>query len=156
MIEVTIPGRQGYRLDYLVLDLNGTITLDGSVISGVRERLAALGKRLEIYVVTADTLGGAQAIAKNLGVKIHKVEPGTEQSQKLRFIEQLGRERVVAIGNGSNDVAMLRESGLGICVIGPEGAAWETIANSDLVTTGINEALDLILKPARLIASLRK
>jgi P-type E1-E2 ATPase len=156
LIEVTIPGRQGYRLDYLVLDLNGTITLDGNVISGVRERLAALGKRLEIYVVTADTLGGAQEIAKNLGVKIHKVEPGTEQSQKLRFIEQLGRERVIAIGNGSNDVAMLRESGLGICVIGPEGAAREAVANSDLVTTGINEALDLILKPARLIASLRK
>ena len=156
MIEVAIPGRQIYRLNYLVLDLNGTVTLDGNVIYGVVERLHALSKLLDVYVITADTLGGAQEITKNLGVKIHKVKSGEEENQKLRFVQQLGRENVVAIGNGSNDVAMLRESVLGICVIGPEGAAGEAINCSDLVITSINEAMDLILKPSRLMATLRK
>jgi len=156
LIEVTIPGRQTYQLSYLVLDLNGTITLDGNVIDGVREKLHALSEQLDIYIVTADTLGGAAAIAKSLGIKMHRVKAGEESAQKLRFIQQLGRENVTSIGNGSNDMAMLKESGLGICVIGPEGAAGEALHASDLVAPDINTALDLILKPARLIATLRR
>ena len=70
MIEVAIPGRQIYRLNYLVLDLNGTVTLDGNVIYGVVERLHALSKLLDVYVITADTLGGAQEITKNLGTTV--------------------------------------------------------------------------------------
>ena len=156
MIEVTIPGRRIYRLDYLVLDLNGTIALDGNIIKGVGERVHALSKLLDIYVITADTFGGAQEIAENLGVKIHKVKAGEEKVQKLKFVQRLGSENVVAIGNGSNDAAMLRESILGISVIGPEGAAREAVNGSDIVVTSINAALDLILKPTRLIATLRE
>ena len=156
MIEVTIPGKGIYRLNHLVLDLNGTIALDGNIIDGVRERLPALSKLLEISVITADTLGRAQGLAKSLGVEIHKVDTGEERVQKLRFVQQLGSESVVAIGNGSNDVSMLREAVLGICVIGPEGAAAEAVTNCDLVVPDINAALDLLIKPERLIATLRE
>ena len=156
LIEVTIPGRQKYRLAYLVLDLNGTIALDGNVVDGVGERLHALSKLLDIYVITADTFGGAQEITENLGVKIHKVKAGEEKAQKLKCVQRLGKENVIAIGNGSNDAAMLRESILGICIIGPEGAAREAVNSSDIVVTSINTALDLILKPTRLIATLRE
>lgn len=156
MIEVAIPGKRIYKLDYLVLDLNGTITLDNKLISGVGERLRALSKLVDIRVITADTFGRAQEVAKKLGVKMHKIEPDGEQAHKLRFVQQLGSEKVIAIGNGSNDVAMLRESILGICVIGPEGAAREVVNSSDLVVTDINTALDLILNPTRLMATLRE
>ena len=156
MIEVTIPGRQTFRLNYLALDLNGTITLEGKLIDGVGDRLRALSKLLDIYVITADTFGRAQEVTENLGVKIHRVEPGEEQIQKLRFVRQLGSENVVAVGNGSNDVAMLRESILGICVIGPEGTSKEAVNSSDLVAPDINTALDLLLNPTRLTATLRE
>ena len=32
MIEITIPGRGSYNFKHLVLDLNGTIALDGQII----------------------------------------------------------------------------------------------------------------------------
>ncbi len=156
MIEVTIPGRRNIRLNYLVLDLNGTITLDGDIIEGVRERLQSLSKLLDIFIITADTLGRGRELARSLGVKIHKVEAGEEKVQKLRFVQWLGSEATVTIGNGSNDVAMLREAILGICVTGPEGAATEAVNSCDLVAPDIKAALDLLLRPDRLMATLRE
>jgi soluble P-type ATPase len=63
---------------------------------------------------------------------------------------------VVAIGQGANDAGMLREAGLGICVLSPEGTAVETLMNADLVASSIFEALELLEKPLRIVATLRK
>jgi len=156
LIEIDIPGRRIYRFEHLVLDLNGTIAVDGHVIEGVPERLELLTKRVDIQIVTADTLGKAQELGRCLHVKIHKITPGDEQIQKLRLVQQLGRETTVSMGNGSNDASMLKESMLGICILGPEGSSSEAAASCDLVIPDINAALDLLLKPHRLIATLRK
>jgi P-type E1-E2 ATPase len=155
LIEVTIPGRGGYRFEHLVLDLNGTIALDGSIIEGVPERLRLLRDLIDIIIVTADTRGKAQELEQDLRVKIHKVYPGDEQSQKFKVVQELGKETTVSVGNGSNDIFMLKESILGICVLGAEGTSSEAMANSDLVIPNINAALDLLLKPERLIATWR-
>jgi len=156
VIEVAIPGRGEYRFEHLVLDLNGTITLDGNIIEGVSDRLGLLHNIIDVLVVTADTRGKAQELGQSLGVKIHKVKPGDEQAQKLRLVQELGKDTTVSIGNGSNDAFMLKGSSLGICVLGPEGMSFEAMANSDLITADINAALDLLLKPERLIATWRK
>ena len=43
MIEVSLPGRQTtLQLKNLLLDLNGTLTVDGKLISGVKERVELL------------------------------------------------------------------------------------------------------------------
>jgi len=156
LIEVEIPGRRAYKFEYLVLDLNGTISLDGEITAGVPERIESLHSLINIIILTADTRGKAQEIGKKLQVEIKKVHSGDEQVQKLRLVQQLGSENTVAIGNGANDVLMLKESALGICVLGPEGAATEAMHNSHLIVTDINAALDLLIKPERLIATLRK
>jgi len=156
LIEIDIPGKGVYRFEHLVLDLNGTISLDGAVIEGVSERLELLRRLVDIVIVTADTQGKAQELGEDLRVKIHILHPGDEQKQKLRLVRQLGSAVTVSMGNGSNDASMLKESGLGICILGPEGASSETMANCDLVISDINAALDLLLKPGRLIATLRR
>ncbi len=156
MIEIAIPGRGNYRLSHLVLDLNGTITIDGELIEGVQDRLQRLSELLSISVVTADTLGRAQALEETLKIEIHKIELDKEDRQKLSLIQRLGKDNTVSIGNGSNDVSMLRESALGICVLGREGASAEAMANSDVVVPDINAALELLLNPHRLIATLRR
>jgi P-type E1-E2 ATPase len=156
LIEIDVPGKGVYRFEHLVLDLNGTISLDGAVIEGVPERLELLGRLVDIVIVTADTRGKAQELGEDLRVKIHILHPGDEQEQKFRLVRQLGSEVTVSMGNGSNDASMLKESGLGICILGPEGASSETMANCDLVISDINAALDLLLKPGRLIATLRR
>ena len=156
MIEVKIPGRRTYRFEHLVLDLNGTIAADGGIIEGVAERLDSLGKVLSISIVTADTRGSAGLLEAHLCSQIHRVEQGAEDVQKLALIQRLGEETTVAIGNGCNDVAMLKRAALGICVVGQEGAATEALMSSDIVVAGICAALDLLVNTDRLVATLRK
>ena len=62
----------------------------------------------------------------------------------------------MAIGNGSNDVAMLRDAGLGLAVLGPEGLALDALTAADLVVPDIVAALELLEDPARLVATLRR
>ncbi len=139
-----------------MLDLNGTIALDGEIIEGVEERLDQLSSLLSISIVTADTHGSARRLEESLGISICRIEPGKEDAQKLTLVQQLGKVNTVCIGNGSNDASMLRESALGICVAGREGASIKAIMNSDLMVSHINDTLDLLLKPDRLVATLRK
>jgi P-type E1-E2 ATPase len=155
VICLDIPGRGGFDLEYLVLDLNGTIALDGEVLAGVPERLAALSESLAVHLVTADTQGRASAIAEQLGVRLVLVAPGNEASQKRELVKRLGVERVVAVGNGANDAAMLQAAVLGVAVLGPEGLAAEALRAADVIAT-IHEALDLLLCPKRLVATLRR
>lgn len=156
MLEITVPGRGTYRLEHLVLDFNGTLALDGQLLEGVPERLQAIEKLLEVTIATADTFGTAGALEKQLGVKVLKIEPEAEDAQKLALVEHLGKDNTVCIGNGANDFRMLRAAALGICILGREGAYAESLVVSDLVFTDINDALDLLLKPKRFVASLRR
>jgi len=86
MLQVDIPGRGTLNLAHLVLDLvldlNGTIALDGEVLPGVAGRLATLAESLTIHLVTADTHGKAAATASHLGVQLARIEPGDEANQK--------------------------------------------------------------------------
>lgn len=156
MIEIDVPGRQVYRLEHLVMDLNGTIAVDGSIVEGVPERLALLRRSLNIVVVTADTRGIAQDLEKTIGFKTHRVERGDEKAQKGSLVQQLGKDITVSVGNGSNDSLMLKTAILGICVLGDEGASAEAIASCDVLAPSISSALDLLLKPDRLIATIRR
>lgn len=155
MIRVDIPGRGILELEHLVLDLNGTIALDGEVLAGVPERLVALLEKLRIHLVTADTQGRAAVITEQLGIELVLVTPGDEAEQKRALVERLGAERVLAIGNGANDAGMLRAAALGIAVMGTEGLAVEALQAADVVAT-IQDALDLLLHPRRLVATLRR
>jgi P-type E1-E2 ATPase len=156
VIEITIPGRGNYTIENLVLDLNGTIALDGKIIRGVKERVAMLNQKLDVIMVTADTNKNAELLARDLPIKLYKIKKTEENEQKLRVVLEKGKNNTVSIGNGCNDVSMLKESAIGICIVGGEGASAEAMMASNLVVLTINDALDLLLKPHRLRATLRR
>ena len=156
MLDIKIPGRGSYNIEHLVLDLNGTISLDGGIIGGVTGRLKRLRHQLDITVVTADTNRNAESLLADLPVRIQTISENQENEQKLTVVLETGKENTVSIGNGCNDVSMLRESAIGICVVGKEGASSEALMASDVVAPTINDALDLLLKPQRLRATLRR
>ncbi len=143
------------HLRYLVLDLNGTLALDGKIIAGVTERLTRLRQNYHIYILTADMHGTGEAISNEIGVDLVTVKNNNEIQSKGDFITDLGPQNVVAIGAGANDVDMLKKSALGIAVLGPEGLASQTLLASDIVAASINDALDLLLSPERVKATLR-
>jgi P-type E1-E2 ATPase len=153
-VEVTIPGRRRpLRIEHVVFDFNGTVAVEGRLIRGVAARLEALAARAEVVVMTADTFGTARSALARLPITVHIVRNGAE---KRRFVESLGGSTVAAVGNGTNDVPMLRAAGLGIVVLGDEGTSGQALRAATVVARDIHVAIDLILKPRRLIATLRR
>ena len=156
MIELNIPGRGALQLEHLVCDVNGTLAVDGRLLDGMVRQLTGLRDRLTLHLVTADTLGKQAVIDRQLNLQSVRVLPGNEQSQKSEFVRSLGQERVIAIGQGANDAAMLQAAALGIAVLSEEGLAIETLLAADILVPDIYAALELIEKPLRIVASLRK
>ncbi len=154
-MQIDIPGLGGFEFRHLVLDYNGTLAMDGDLMMGVAAELKSLASAFTIHVVTADTHGGAASRLAGLPVNL-VVVPATGQAEaKLEFIQGLGPESVVAIGNGSNDHLMLGAAALGIAVIQREGVSSRALAAADLVSPGILEAFDLLRHPTRIVSTLR-
>lgn len=156
MINLSIPGRGALILEHLVMDVNGTLAVDGLLLNGVARRIESLRDRLQIHLLTADTHGGQAEIDKLLNLQAVRIQPGDEVRQKAVYVQNLGPEHVVAIGQGANDAGMLKTAALGICVLSVEGLAIEAMNEADLLMPDILSALDLVEKPLRMIASLRK
>ena len=152
-LKLTMANGVLHSFSDLVLDYNGTISRDGILLPDVADRLRELAESIRITVLTADTFGGAKYQLERLPVEVRVIRTGLD---KADFVRERGAERVIAIGNGRNDVAMMPLAGLGIAVIGPEGAAAELLRAADIVVTDIHDALDLIIHPLRVKAGLRE
>lgn len=155
MIKIDVPGFGPLQLEHLVLDFNGTLAVGGKLLPGVAGRLTALAARLSVHVMTADTHGTAARALGRLPCSLAVAPPSGQAEAKRDFVEALGAEHVVAIGNGRNDRLMLEAARLGIAVVQAEGASADALAAADLVVQTIADALDLLAHPLRLVASLR-
>ena len=156
MLAIEVPGAGELRLEHLVLDYNGTLAVDGRLIAGVADRLRGLAKTLQVHVVTADTFGQARIGLAGLPCALSVLPPGEQDERKLEYVRALDADRVVAIGNGRNDRAMIEAAALGIAVIQVEGAAVETLLAADIAVSSVLDALDLLASPLRLAATLRR
>jgi soluble P-type ATPase len=156
MITINIPGWGNIDIENVVLDLNGTIATDGKILSGVKERIDLLSDKVKLYILTADTQGTASEESSDMGVELLKVSEKDSSEVKLRVLESLDPTKTVAIGNGNNDHLILKEAALGIAVLGDEGLSVAAMKNADIVVKNISDALDLFLKPKRLLATLRE
>jgi soluble P-type ATPase len=155
MFSIEIPGYGKLELDHFVTDFSGTLSEDGHLLPGVKEKINELSALLNIHVLTSDTFGRAKKELKNIQCVLHVLEGEDHILQKENYINMLGADRVVSLGNGNNDVRMLRASKLGISVCLREGCSRKAIDASNIFVLSPNDAFDLFLNPKRLIASLR-
>jgi len=151
-IPLDIPQRGVIELHHAVFDINGTLAVDGVAAPGVADRLKTLAEQLSIHLLTAGTHGNLVELERSLGFPLHVINRGDD---KMRYVQQLGPANVIAFGNGVNDSTMLRLAVIGVAILTPEGTAIRTWQNADLLVYGPTNALDLLLKPKRLIATLR-
>ena len=156
MIKIDIPGWGNMDIENIVLDLNGTIATDGKIPFEIKEKIKSLSEKVKIYVLTTDTQGTASVEISDMEVELVKVSEKDSAEVKLRVLESLDPTSTVAIGNGNNDQLILKEAALGIAVLGDEGISVSAMRNADIVVKNISDALDLFLKPKRLIATLRE
>lgn len=155
MIQIEISGMAPLCIEHVVLDYNGTIAINGELIEGVAERLDVLSALVDLHVLTADTYGSVHEQCRDLNLSVEVIGKYAQDREKLRFIESIKPEYCVAIGNGRNDVLMLERAALGLAVIQGEGISTKTLIASDVMFSSINDALDALLHPNRLIATLR-
>jgi len=154
--QITIPNYKAISIANIVLDYNGTIAKDGILKTSVKKLLPLLIKEFTIHIITADTFGSVHQQLSGFDVTVKVLQSKNHTLEKEQYISCLGKDFCVAIGNGNNDVQMLKSAKLGIAIIGDEGCATPTLLESDLVCTTIEDALELFTTTKRLIATLRK
>ena len=155
-MRIEIPGWGNIDIENIVIDLNGTIATDGKIAPEVRKKITSLSELAKVYILTADTQGTANKEILGMNVDLIKVPEENSKKGKFEFLSTLNLETTVVIGNGSNDQLILKEAALGIAVLGDEGMSVSAMKSADIVVENIHNALDLLLEPKRLIATLRE
>ena len=155
MLELDIPGFGKLNIKHLVCDYNGTLAVNGRLLPGVREGFNTVARQVAIHVITADTFGLAREALEGVDCTLGILPPGDQAVAKQRFVQQLGADQTIALGNGRNDRLMLETAAIGIAVLLDEGAACQTITHADILVPGILPALAFFTEPRRLIATLR-
>lgn len=157
MLELVIPGGETLRLETLLLDYNGTIARDGRLVPGVAERIERLAASMRVVVLTADTHGTVRRQMAALPVDVEVIEgcEGAQDKAKHDALIRFGAATCVAMGNGRNDVLMLRDAALSVAVMGDEGVAVCSLVAAQVAVRDINDGLDLLLERGRLAATLR-
>jgi soluble P-type ATPase len=145
-----IPNYGRINAKTVVFDLNGTLGVEGKVSEEIKELLDKLSEKYRVIVLSSDTFGTLEEEFKGMKIKVEKVNNGNEKLQKA-----LEYEPYIGVGNGNNDVRMLENAELAICVIGDEGASVEALLASDIVVKDVKDAINLLLNEKRLIATLR-
>ncbi len=155
MFELDIPGFGLIKLEHLVSDFTGTLSVDGGLLPGVKKRLNEISKILTIHVLTADTFGKAKAELEGINCEVHILKGKRHDVQKEEFVRKLDAEKIIVLGNGNNDRKMLKAAKIGIAVCLEEGCSKDAIVSSDIIVKAAVDAFDLLLYPKRLKATLR-
>lgn len=156
MLKIEIPAYKNLKIQNIVFDYNGTLAEDGELIYGVKNKLKEISNSLNVYIITADTFGTVKKNFEDIKVQVEIISKENGTKDKVDFIKEIGADRTIAVGNGNNDELMLKESAIGIAILGNEGLATKTMIASDLIIKDINDLFDLIKNKNRLIATLRK
>lgn len=156
MFEIKIPSLGHFNFKHIIFDFNGTLATDGKLTEQIAQRMTELSKKLEVHVVTLDTFGSVRNQLSDLPVQLAVIgsENGTEG--KSNYIQALGADTCIAVGNGSNDCKMLRQAMLSIAVVGHEGLSVKALQDADLIFTSIEDVFNSLENPQRLAATLRE
>lgn len=152
---IDIPGYKVLDVDTLLLDYNGTIAVDGIIPESVKNRICRLANDFKILVLTADTHGTARKQCEGLPLEVCTFPVGNAADYKEEILNQYGGEHCVCMGNGRNDIKMFKSAALSIAIMGIEGMCGALLKESDICVTSIEDGLDLLLNPKRIIADLR-
>lgn len=101
MISVSIPGWGDLDIEYMVIDYNGTVAVDGKPKDGVKELLEKISRYIKLFIITSDTYGNIDNEGTTVGFRIIKVGKEGSGREKARIIRELGPEKVVAIETGT-------------------------------------------------------
>ena len=154
MISIERPGQSNLEIEFILVDFDGTLASDRRVHPKAKDKINLLSKRTKIYILTKEEKSLVEEVLEKVKAEIVYLMEGEVPQQKLDLLRKLGASQCVAIGNGADDVAMIEEASLGICVLSKEGTFTEAMKKADVVFMNFLDALDFLLKPLRQKATL--
>lgn len=142
------------ELDTIILDLNGTLAVQGDIVDGAKERLEILRQLgFKIFLFTGDQRGTAAVQAGELGIDVQRA---TTADEKRILTEKLDVAKTVAIGNARIDIGTFEPVKLRIGTLQAEGIHTEILKHIDVLVPSINDALDFLIDPNIFNATMRR
>lgn len=143
-----------FEINTLVLDLNGTLSVNGKVPKGVKLRITKLKQQgFKIILFTGDQRGTAGKLCKDLGIEYRITSTGADKEREML---KLKGKTCAAIGNARIDIGTFKHAKLSILTLQAEGIHVGAIKYAQIIVPSIVDALDLFLNPNSLCATLRK
>lgn len=155
MLNITIPGVGELAIKQVVFDFNGTLATDGKLRPSLAPLLTQLKPKAKLYVLSADTYRSVQSECADLGLEVRVLSSKNGAAEKRAFVRECGAETTVCVGNGVNDAGMFEICALSLLIMGEEGCAVKTLAKADIIVKNSEDALNLLLHPQRITATLR-
>ena len=157
MRTINIPNYGEITIKNVLFDMNGTIQFEGKISEKLHEKFDILKKFYNVYLISSDTRGNLEDIAKKLDVNYITINSDKipHEEAKCKVLMTLGEDVTVAVGNGNNDALMLKKALLGLAIIGKEGATTKCVLNSDVLFPDPISAINFLLDDKIMIATLR-
>jgi soluble P-type ATPase len=149
-----IPQGESFEINTIVLDLNGTLTVNG-ILSEETKQLIIKLKELEykIVLISGDIRGNAKTIADELEIELLL---GKTSAEKALQMKNFSKETTAAIGNARIDIGTFKNAKLSIATLQAEGIHTEILKYIDIIVPNINDALNLFINKKSLEGTLRE
>jgi len=153
-MKIQIPKGETIEINTIVLDLNGTLSVNGIVSEQTKKQikeLQNLGYR--IVLISGDIRGNAKTISDELNIELYL---GATSEEKAEQMQQFDKETTASIGNARIDIGTFENSKLSIATMQAEGIHAEILSFVDIIVPTINDALNLFIDIKSLAGTLRK
>jgi soluble P-type ATPase len=153
-MKYNIPEVGELEINTIVLDLNGTLSVMGKIVDGVRERITTLKKLgIKVILFTGDQRGNVADLSNELGIE-YRTAASSAEKEKLFF--ELDPKTTEAIGNARIDIGKFKHAAISIATLQAEGIHTGILPYVDIIVPSINNALDLFIDGDALKATMRK
>jgi P-type E1-E2 ATPase len=148
-----IPKGETIEINTIVLDLNGTLTVNGKLESSTEKLVKQLqNKGFRLVLISGDIRGNAKTIADNLGMDLYL---GSTSDEKAAQMQQFDKNKTAAIGNARIDIGTFENAKISIATLQSEGIHTAIIKHADIIVPNIDNALQLFLDKKSLEGTLR-
>ncbi len=153
-MKYEVPYGETTEIDTIILDLNGTLSVNGKIPEGTKERLHKLRDLgFKVILFTGDQRGTAKDMCEDLAIDYRITDTGADKEKEMLKLET---DKCAAIGNARIDIGTFKHAKLSILTLQAEGIHTEAIKHVDIIVPSITGALDLFLNKDSLCATLRE
>ncbi len=152
-MKYSVPEVGDIDIRTIILDLNGTLSVNGKVSSETEQLVHDLvEKGFEILLLTGDQRGTAADYCSKLGINFVECKNSEE---KATATKKYNKATTAAIGNARIDIGTFENAILSIATLQSEGIHTGIVEHVDVIVPSIEDALKFFLDEGTFTATMR-